>query len=147
MCVGGEKTPKGTANTGGRQHGKHVMKNQEPAYVDPIMQDKVNDEDHQNYVGGVFEIEGGLNTVQKPEWVKIEVVMDSGAAESVAPADLVPWVPVQESAGSKAGRKYLSASGEVLSNLGEKKIEVFTNEGQLSDRRRHQTPLQHRTCV
>ena len=81
-------------------------------------------------VGGVFEIEGGLNSVQKPEWVKIEVVMDSGAAESVAPADLAPWVAIQESAGSKAGRKYLSASGEVLANLGEKKIDVYTNEGQ-----------------
>ena len=53
----------------------------------------------------------------------------SGAAESVAPVALAPWVSVKESAGSRAGRKYVSASGEVLNNLGEKNIEVVTNEG------------------
>ena len=80
-------------------------------------------------MGGVFEVEDGLNNMNSPEWVSIEVVMDSGAAESVAPADMAPWVPIQESAGSRAGKKYLSASGEVLKNLGEKKVEVYTNEG------------------
>ncbi len=86
-------------------------------------------DDSENYVGGMFEVEEEINNLQPPEWVTIEVVMDSGAAESVAPSDMAPWVPIRESAGSKAGRKYLSASGEVLKNLGEKKVEVFTNEG------------------
>ena len=55
------------------------------------------------YVGGMFEVENGLNTISAPEWITIEVVMDSGAAESVAPADLAPWIPVQESPGSRRG--------------------------------------------
>ena len=55
--------------------------------------------------------------------------MDSGAAESVAPASMAPWVPIAESVGSKTGKKYMSASGETLKNLGEKKVEVITNEG------------------
>ena len=55
--------------------------------------------------------------------------MDSGAAESVAPSDMAPWVPIKEFDGSRAGRKYISASGEVLQNLGEKMVSVYTNEG------------------
>ena len=85
--------------------------------------------DSKGYVGGMFEVENGLNNIQAPEWITIEVVMDSGAAESVAPADMAPWVPIKESEGSRAGKQYLSASGEMLKNLGEKKVEVYTNEG------------------
>ena len=64
-----------------------------------------------------------------PEWVTIEMVMDSGAAESVAPSGVAPWVEIQESPGSREGREYLSASGDTLKNLGEKKLEVYTHEG------------------
>ena len=78
---------------------------------------------------GVLEVQEQLHHVHGPEWVKLEMVMDSGAAESVAPADLAPWVEIQESTGSKAGRKYLSACGEVLQNLGEKHIQFHTEEG------------------
>ena len=80
-------------------------------------------------LGGVFEFGDEINHVHEPEWVQIDVVMDSGAAESVAPSNIAPWIDIQESAGSRAGRKYLSASGEVLKNLGEKNLEVVTNEG------------------
>ena len=49
--------------------------------------------------------------------MKIEAVMDSGAAESVAPADMAPWVPISESAGSRRGQTYMSACGEKFHNL------------------------------
>ena len=61
-------------------------------------------------------------------WTKIEAVMDSGAADSVAPPDVAQWVPVTESPGSRRGQTYLSASGERLKNLGERRVEVVTNE-------------------
>lgn len=61
-------------------------------------------------------------------WTKIEAVMDSGAADSVAPPEIAQWVPVTESAGSRRGQTYLSASGERLKNLGERQFEVVTNE-------------------
>ena len=35
-----------------------------------------------------------------PRWVKPETVVDSGAAESVAPVGMAPWVPRQELEGS-----------------------------------------------
>ena len=47
----------------------------------------------------------------------------------VEASNMAPWVPIKESDGSRAGRKYVSASGEVLPNLGEKRVSVYTNEG------------------
>ena len=58
-----------------------------------------------------------------------ETEIDSGAAESVAPVQMAPWVPRQESEGSKRGQTYLSASGEKLPNMGEKKFDMVTSEG------------------
>ena len=42
--------------------------------------------------------------------MKIEAVMNSGAAKSGAPADMARWVPISESAGSRRGQTYMSAS-------------------------------------
>ena len=36
------------------------------------------------YVGGMFEVDNGLNNIQAPEWITIDVVMDSGAVEAVS---------------------------------------------------------------
>ena len=71
-----------------------------------------------------------LNEVNDgPRWRRITSVMDSGAADSVAPEDIASWVPVAESAGSKRGQHYLSASGDRLPNLGQKRLQVVTDEG------------------
>ena len=76
----------------------------------------------EGYISGFFAVDEELHGLGQPEWVSIEVVMDSGAAESVAPSDMAPWLPIKESDGSRAGRKNVSASGEVLQNLGEKMV-------------------------
>ena len=78
----------------------------------------------------LFDSELDLGNLQSEQpWVKVESVMDSGAAESVAPPDLAPWVEVQESEGSRRGQTYVSASGDRLPNLGEKRLQVTTEEG------------------
>ena len=59
------------------------------------------------HIGGFFEMSADLKAVQRPTWKKIEVVMDSGAAESVGPPDMAPWLPIKESPGSRAGWKYI----------------------------------------
>ena len=64
------------------------------------------------------------------EWVRLETVLDSGAAESVAPSTVAPWVELKESTGSKNGQTYQSASGAKIANQGEKKLQVVTEEGQ-----------------
>ena len=71
-----------------------------------------------------------LNKVDdEARWQKIEAVMDSGAADSVAPASIAPWVPVAESPGSRRGQHYLSASGDRLPNQGQKRLQVLTEDG------------------
>ena len=64
-----------------------------------------------------------------PQWVRIETVMDSGAAESVAPPNMAAGVAIEESPGSKRGQHYISASKERLPNMGQQRMKVMTNEG------------------
>lgn len=64
------------------------------------------------------------------QWKTLEVVMDSGAAESVAPERSAPWVQTKPSRGSTRGQIYTSASGEKLPNKGEKNLELMTDEGE-----------------
>ena len=64
-----------------------------------------------------------------PMWVKIKTVMDSGAAESVAPPTMAPRVSISESPGSKNGQHYVSASAGRLPNMGQQQLRVQTNEG------------------
>ena len=63
------------------------------------------------------------------EWQEIEVVMDSGSGDSVAPTTMAPGVSVRESVGSKQGQHYVSAIGNRIPNLGEKVLEAATEEG------------------
>ena len=69
------------------------------------------DEIHEKELCGLFEADKTLVHLND-RWVKIEIVMDSGAAESVAPADMAPWVPMLEYSGSKRCQTYMSACGE-----------------------------------
>ena len=71
-------------------------------------------EPEQELLDAFFEKNEPLHNLCEPEWVTIEVVMDSGAAESVGPSGIAPWVKTKESPGSREGREYLSASGDVL---------------------------------
>ena len=64
-----------------------------------------------------------------PMWVRIRTVMDSGAADSVAPPTLAPQVEIRESPGSKRGQCYVSASAGRMPNMGEKVLNIQTNEG------------------
>jgi hypothetical protein len=81
-------------------------------------------------VGALFcqEVEE-VNHVKEVKWAKLEAVVDSGAAESVAPSSMAPWLPTVPSEGSRRGQCYLSASGAKLENKGEKKFDMVTAEG------------------
>ena len=67
------------------------------------------------------------------KWTKFEAVVDSGAAESVAPAAMVPWIPARASEGSRRGQCYMAANGAKLPNLGEKHFSMVTTEGNLAE--------------
>ncbi len=58
----------------------------------------------------------------------IEVVVDSGAVQSVAPPGLFPGA-VEPSAMSQAGRAYRAANGSRIRNLGQVRVPFVSTEG------------------
>ena len=72
-----------------------------------------------------------LNGMSPSQWTLIELIVDSGACETVLPASLCSHIRLRESAGSKAKVEYEVASGKKIPNLGEKHCEVFV-EGSAS---------------
>ena len=63
------------------------------------------------------------------EWICVETVVDSGAADTVGPMELMGWLPLVPSEGSKRGQTWKAAGGEVLPNLGERRMNGVTEEG------------------
>jgi len=62
-------------------------------------------------------------------WRKITGVMDSGASQSVAPPEMCPEYEVIPSVGSRAGQHYVSASDDIIKNLGEQHLDVVMSTG------------------
>ena len=70
-----------------------------------------------------------LHATLHGEWECVESVVDTGAVNSVAPMTTGKDVPLCESEGSRRGQVYHSASGDKIPNLGQKSLDVVTNEG------------------
>ena len=68
-------------------------------------------------------------TWEQKKWVKVESVMGSGAAAPVAPPSMLPNVKIEPSPGSIRGQNFTSASKHSLKNLGQQKINAFTEGG------------------
>ena len=66
-----------------------------------------------------------------PEWQYMSLTVDSGAAETVIPHMLVQSHPINETAASRSGLNYASATGDPIPNLGEQKLPLLTSEGSL----------------
>ena len=78
----------------------------------------------------INEIQGGGKTFDGG-WQMITMAVDSGAAETVIPHTLVMGQPIMETAASKAGVNYASATGQPIPNLGEQRLPLCTSEGSL----------------
>ena len=66
---------------------------------------------------------------QPGEWQKIELAVDSGAAETVMPHNLVLDHEIVETQASRSGLCYASATDEPIPNLGELRLPLMTSEG------------------
>ena len=62
-------------------------------------------------------------------WHQIEVVLDSGAADSVCPREMCPQYAVEDSDASRAGVYYTGANGGKLYNLGQTHVPVALDNG------------------
>ena len=63
------------------------------------------------------------------QWTGGKITVDSGGAESVWPAGLMPEIQTKPSVGSQTGVTYIAASGNRMPNLGEKKVHFKTKDG------------------
>lgn len=74
-----------------------------------------------------------VNAIEKAAHKQLgkgKITIDSGAAESVMPAEMLKEVP-QESVGSRNGTVYIAANGGRMPNMGEKKVN-FVSQGGIS---------------
>ena len=62
-------------------------------------------------------------------WEKIDITVDSGAVDTVAPPSVASHVPIESTWASREGYCYRAANGQLLPNLGERKIRGVTQEG------------------
>ena len=72
---------------------------------------------------------GAWRTEHPDDWVKIDSVVDSGAAAPVAPPSMAPGFATRPSEGSRQGRSFTTAAGTGLKNLGEQELNVVTDSG------------------
>ncbi len=89
----------------------------------------VGDDRKNNEVNAVQEEVMGLDKNGDVNETTIEVTIDSGASDSVLSERQAPNFTTVESAGSKRGVQYVSASGGKMPNRGEKHLKVETAEG------------------
>ena len=76
-----------------------------------------------------------LSVVQPaPEWMEIEITIDSGACDTVMPENMCPHISLLSSDSSRAGLEYEVANGEGLPNLGEKKCLMMTEDSDMMKR-------------
>ena len=74
------------------------------------------------------EINGAWRA-EKDGWTRVEVVMDSGAAECVCPPTMVPHFKVEDTVASRAGVYYTSANGGRICNVGQQTLPVAFENG------------------
>ena len=77
-----------------------------------------------------FAWRSDAQTWKNKKWVKVDSIMDSGAAAPVAPPSMLPNVKVEPSPGSMRGQNYTSASKHKLKNLGQQRISACSEEGE-----------------
>ena len=72
----------------------------------------------------------GMNNVNEGGFTCINMIVDSGACDSVIPTEMLPMVPISTQ-NAQFGSTYQVANGGPISNEGEKSFQAFTNEGSL----------------
>ncbi len=81
------------------------------------------------HVGDVSSIRAGTkNSFDPRHSEKITCTHDSGAVDHVGPKHIAQQVPLREAPASKAGKGFVVANGEVIPNLGERKLQGFSTD-------------------
>ena len=84
---------------------------------------------------GVLEEENSMAICSADEeWMKLELTVDSGAAETICPGSDAPNVPTVPGQKMAQGVRYTCAGGKKIPNLGEKRCLMCTNESSTEHR-------------
>ena len=78
---------------------------------------------------GLEEEEAVNNVSDEPEFLFIEICLDSGAGDHVLSRVDIPGFVVEESPGSKAGRNFVAAGGKRIRNEGQARSHFLGDRG------------------
>ena len=67
-----------------------------------------------------------ISGVSEPEWQEIEIIVDSGACDTVMPTKLCPHISMIATAKSRSGFEYEVANGDGLLDMGERRCYTMT---------------------
>ena len=84
--------------------------------------------------------EGRIAQVDKPQWKRISMAVDTGACETVGDPNQIPC-KVRETDASRRGACFASATGEAIPNLGEMTMPMYTREGSFRSMRIQAAPV------
>ena len=73
-----------------------------------------------------------LNVVEEPEYIKMDLVIDSGAADHVADTREAPGYEVTPSQGSRQGECWKTASGDLIPNRGEMILDLQSGNSSIT---------------
>lgn len=77
------------------------------------------------------ESEAVANVTTNHGWERLELTVDSGAAETICPAKEVTGIPTQPGEKFAQGVRYTCAGGKKLPNLGEKRMLMVTADSKV----------------
>ena len=70
------------------------------------------------------------SNVEAPEWREIEIIVDSGACDSVMPTSSCNHIPIHPNDNSISGLEYEVANSMTILNVGERRIKVMIENSQ-----------------
>jgi hypothetical protein len=77
-----------------------------------------------------FKNKGGINLAgNKQGWERVEVQIDSGAIDTVAPKGVGGHLPIRETEAVRKNMGYVAANGTKIANYGERVLRGTTNDG------------------
>ena len=76
-----------------------------------------------------FKSKGGINTAGRNGWEKVEIQIDSGAIDTVAPKTVGGHLPIKETEAVRRKIGYVAANGTKIANYGERMLRGTTKDG------------------
>ncbi len=74
-----------------------------------------------------------LSVAESEKYELLEITVDSGAAESVVPPEMLAQFPTEQTLQSLDGEQCVAANGCIIEHEGERKVSVYTHDWKRKD--------------